>query len=57
MKSFFDKVLTVKVDKDQSIVNLSVKVTETVVGVYKISLNDFIQMIADFNSQLSGEDK
>jgi len=55
MTSFFDKILVVKVDKELGIVNLSVKVSDMQVEVYKIPLNDFIQMVAEFNSQLSGE--
>lgn len=53
MHSYFDKPMVVKVDKELGIVNLSVKVTEMEVSVYKFSLNDFIVMVADFNSQMA----
>jgi hypothetical protein len=52
MLTYFDKPLIVKVDNELGVVNLSVKVTEMEVSVYKFSLNDFIVMVADFNSQL-----
>ena len=52
MKSFFNRVLVVKVDNDLGIVNLSIKVSDTQVEVYKIQINDFVSMIAEFNAQL-----
>jgi hypothetical protein len=55
MKSFFDKDLVVTVDKELGIVNLAIKVSDTQVEIHKLSINEFIQMIADFNSQLAEE--
>jgi hypothetical protein len=55
MKSFFDKDLVVTVNKELGIVNLSIKVSDTQVEIHKLSLNEFIQMVADFNSQLADE--
>ena len=51
MKKHFDKNLVVKVDKENEKVTLSIKTTENKVEVFKLSLQDFSVMVAEFTAE------
>lgn len=48
----FTEQLRVKVDKENRMISLSVRIDENNVWTRKITLADFQKMIADFNAQM-----
>ena len=52
MKKHYDKKVQVKVDKSQEVVSLSIKTNDNKVEVFKISLQDFSKMVAEFTSEI-----
>ena len=52
MQTYFDKKVKVKIDKEKDSVSLSIRVTDNVVNVFKLTLSEFDIMIAEYQSQL-----
>jgi hypothetical protein len=56
MKNAFDKKFELKIDKISGLANLSIKVTDGKVDVYKIKLSDLSELVAIYNDFMSSDE-
>ena len=52
--SHFSEKISVKVDEEKKKVNLSIRVSDTMVSVITLSVKDFERAVASFKTQLKG---
>jgi hypothetical protein len=55
MKTSFDKRFDLKIDKKNGLANLSIKVTDIKVDVYKIRLSELSELVSIYNSAMNSD--
>jgi len=55
MKTAFDKKFELKIDKKNGLANLSIKVTDGKVDVYKVKLSDLSELVAIYNDAMNSD--
>jgi hypothetical protein len=55
MKTAFDKKFELKIDKKNGLANLSIKVSDGKVDVYKVKLSDLSELVAIYNDAMNSD--